>query len=93
MGSPEAITSIFYNWFLLGQAQMKNVSHFKQNDVPQRENPLIEFPCLDDFYFPKYLKAHRQRLRRLMNAQDREIVFSSQWGNGSAVSITNKVKA
>lgn len=51
VGSQEGITSLSYNWVLLGQEQMKNLSHFKQNDVPWKENLLVEFPFLDDFIF------------------------------------------
>lgn len=62
VGGQEGITSLSYNWFLLGQEQMKNLSHFKQNDVPQKANPPVEFPFFYDFYFPKYLKSYRQKL-------------------------------
>lgn len=59
-------------------------SHFKQNDVPRRENLLLEIPFTDDFYFPKDLKSHHQKLQQLIYIQDCKTVFS---GSTEAISL------
>ena len=56
MGSQEGITSLSYNWSLLGQEQMRNLSHSKQNDVPRKERPLVEFPFFGRLLFSKVSK-------------------------------------
>lgn len=64
-----------------------------QNDVSEKEDPLVEF--VDDFYFPKDLKSHCQRLLRLIYTQDCRIVFSEQWvsQNGNiSLSITEQLR-
>lgn len=76
MGKQEGNNSLFYNLFLLGQEQMKNVAlHSEHNEVPEKENPWLNFFVFDGFYFPKDLKSHCQRLQRLISIQDCKVSF------------------
>lgn len=50
----EGTARLFCNKFLLGQKQMKNISpNFKQNEILQQDNPLVEFPFLMTIIFQR----------------------------------------
>lgn len=73
------------------------LSHFKQNDIPQKENPLVKLPFIfpfDNFYFPKDLKISLSNVAKVDLYPRFHDKFSVNSGprETASVSIRKKLK-